>query len=233
MQKRYSKKISNYILFLFFTVAFIEIVAEMYYDSFVIWITKPLIIPLLFLYYFLKSNIKNYNFILALFFSLLASVFFIERTPGFIITGSVFALIYRIVIVFLVLKLIKMPPLKLMLIGCIPFLLIYLSVILLRYETLDNNGFFFIINAIFVIFLGGFSISNYFVNETKTNYYLFLSVVFFALTHFIYLLKIFSDENSLLYAFSMLFYVFGQFLITKFILLTERKYRNYKIVNLT
>lgn len=222
-------KLSNLFLFFFFVISFIEIIAEVFYDDAIVWSTKPFIIPFLFLYYFIKSKTKNVFFILALFLTFIANVLLIEKAQIFVIIGSVFALLFRIVIVYLVVKLLKKPPLNLLLIGAIPFVLIYSTVFILRYDTIDSNILFFLINAFLVIYLGGFSLGNYIESRSKTNYYLFISTVLFAGMQFVFLLKLFSEDKSMLYAFSMLFYVFAQFILTQFILLIEKKTRILKL----
>jgi hypothetical protein len=128
-----------------------------------------------------------------------------------------------------VLKNLKKPSNRSFIIGTIPLLAVYAVGFSLGVETLDSSIYFFIINAVLLIYIGGFSLGNYLENNSKTNYFLFLSIVFACAMQFIFVLKFFSDEKSIFYAFYMLFFVLSQFLIVLFMLILEMKNRKLKI----
>lgn len=225
-------KLSNLFLFFFVVISFIEIIAELFNDTTIVWVSKPLIIPFLLIFYFFKSKIRSNYFIASLVFSSVSNILFIENTFFYNLFGFFFALFFMIIIIYLVLNQLNKPPLNSMIFGAIPFVITYAAILIISYESIHSNLLFFIFNAFFVIFLGGFGLGNYAIYKSKTNYFLFISALLFALMHFVYLFKLFSVEEPTMHALSMLFYVLGQLMLTRFILFTEKKMRNFKIVNI-
>lgn len=230
MKSFVEKKISRAFIIVYFTVSMIEIVAEYFNDKTLILIFKPLLLPLLVGYYFYKSKKRNILFITSLFFSWIANIIFIYDSMSYIILGSVFFLIYRAIIIYLVVKLVKMPSKTPLLIGLIPFLFIYTTTCFYTYEEFGVGIILFIIHGVFIIFLGGYSMGNYIVYSSKTNLYLFISTMLFAISQFLFVLKIYSDYVYLLHALAMLLFVFAQYLLVKFVHLKEKPKSKYEFV---
>ena len=84
---------ASILLSAFFIISLFEIIAEYYHDTFLIWFTKPLVIPLLIFYYLKRSEKVNLTFVLALFFSWIANLLFIQNAIHFIYFGVFFFLI--------------------------------------------------------------------------------------------------------------------------------------------
>lgn len=226
-----SNKIANIILTVFFIVSFIEIAAEFNEDKFLVWFTKPLILPLLIAYYIVCSNKVNLYFLAALFFCWIANLFFIENTWNYILFGVAFFLAYRILIIGIVLKKIKMPSLLPLLIGSIPFVFIYASVAIFTFSTIGDSLYLFLIQGVFTIFLGGLSLGNYMMHSSRANRILFISTILFAINQFVFILRFYYEEPNLFQAIAMAFFVWAQFLLTRYILYTEKKRNRYLIVN--
>ena len=217
-------KLANALLTVFFIVAFIEIIAEINEDKALIWFTKPLLMPLLILYYIKRSHNSNIYFILALVFSWIANMFFIANTYQWIIYRSVFFLIYRFLIIYIVVKKVKTPGLLPAIIGCLPFIFIYFSVCFFTFKELGVNIYIFLLHGVFVTILGGLSLGNFILSASKS--------MLFALTQFVFILKLFYTNGNLFHALAMVMFVFGQFFLTKFIFLTEKnRYNKYEIIN--
>ena len=224
------KNISNLLLTSFFMVSLIEIIAEYNEDKVLIWFTKPLIIPFLVVYYLSMTKKINYYFLIALVFSWIANLLFIENTMKWIIYGSIFFLIYKIIIIYIVMSKVKMPSLVPLIIGSIPFVFIYATISFLTFYAMGDNIYLFLTHGIFSIFLGGLSLGNYIMVSNKQNLYLFVSTMLFALTQFVFVLKIYYDDGNIFHAVAMGMFVIGQFLLTKFIFLTEKHNHNYEVV---
>lgn len=222
---------SGFLLSSFFIVSFLEIIAEFNENKFWIWITKPLILPLLLAYYLLLTKKPSNYFILALFCSWIANLLFIENTIKWIIYGSIFFLVYRILIIQIVMNRVKMPNLIPLIIGSIPFIFIYATICFLSFEAMGDNIYLFLIHGIFTIFLGGLSLGNYIMILNKPNFVLFLSTMLFALTQFVFVLKVYYENGNVFHAMAMVMFVVGQFLLTKFIFLTEGNTTNYSPIN--
>lgn len=226
-----SNKIAGIILTTFFIVSFIEITAEFNEDKFLVWFTKPLILPLLTAYYIRRSKKINVYFLIALFFCWIANLFFIENTWNYILFGVAFFLLYRILIIGIVLKKVKMPSMLPLLIGSIPFVFIYASVAIFTFSVIGDSLYLFLIQGVFTIFLGGLSLGNYMMSSTKANRILFISTILFAINQFVFIFRFYYDEANFFQAIAMAFFVLAQFLLTQYMLYTEKQRNRYLIVN--
>ena len=126
---------------------------------------------------------------------------------------------------------VKMPSLVPLIIGSIPFVFIYATVSCLTFAAMGENIYLFLIHGIFTIFLGGLSLGNYIMVSNKSNLILFVSTMFFAFTQFIFVLKIYYEDTNILHAIAMAMFVVGQFLLIKFIFLTEKNSTKHEIIN--
>ena len=225
------RNISNLLLASFFMVSLLEIIAEYHEDRFLIWITKPFILPFLLAYYLSITKKMNKYFLMAMVCSWIANLLFIEDTFKWIIYASIFFLIYRILIIYIVMKKVKMPSLVPLVIGSVPFIFIYTTICFLSFEAMGDNLYLFLIHGIFTIFLGGLSLGNYIMDLNKSNLVLFLSTMLFALTQFLFVLIVFYQNENIFHAIAMGMFVIGQFLLTKFIFLTENNKSNYDVIN--
>ena len=136
---KYRKYISSFFLCLFFIVSLLEIMAEYYENKLLIWITKPFILPFLLAYYLSITKKMNKYFLMAMVCSWIANLLFIEDTFKWIIYASIFFLIYRILIIYIVMNKVKMPSLVPLVIGSIPFIFIYATVCFLSFEAMGDN----------------------------------------------------------------------------------------------
>lgn len=228
---KYRKYISSFFLCLFFIVSLLEIMAEYYENKLLIWITKPFILPFLLAYYLSVTKKMNKYFLMAMVCSWIANLLFIEDTFKWIIYASIFFLIYRILIIYIVMNKVKMPSLVPLVIGSIPFIFIYTTICFLSFEAMGDNLYLFLIHGIFTIFLGGLSLGNYIMDLNKSNLVLFLSTMLFALTQFLFVLIVFYQNENIFHAIAMGMFVIGQFLLTKFIFLTENNKSKYDVIN--
>ncbi len=230
--KRWSKnKIASIILTTFFIVSFIEITAEFNNDKLLVWYTKPFILPLLIGYYLRCSQKNNAYFTLALFFCWIANLFFIEDNWDYILLGVGCFLIYRILVIIVVLKKVKLPDLLPLFLGSIPFVFIYASVAIFTFNTIGDSLYLFLIQGVFTIFLGGLSLVNYVMIPNKANRLLFVSTLLFSINQFLFILKFYYEEANLFQAVAVALFVWAQFLLTQYILQTEKQRNRYLIVN--
>lgn len=226
-----SNKIASIILTTFFIVSFIEITAEFNEDKVLVWLTKPLILPLLIGYYIRRSNKINPYFLIALFFCWIANLLFIDNTWNYILFGVACFLVYRILVIIIVLKKVKMPDLLPLFLGSIPFVFIYASVAIFTFSTIGDSLYLFLIQGVFTIFLGGLSLVNYVLTSNKANRILFVSTLLFAINQFVFILRFYYEEANFLQAIAMAFFVWAQFLLTQYMLYTEKQRNRYLIVN--
>lgn len=224
-------KFAGYLLLAFFVISLIEIIAEYNENKLLIWLTKPLILPLLLFYYLKRSKRVSIPFILALLSSWVANMFFIQNTFEFIIYGVCFFLIYRILVIYIIVNKVKMPNSIPLLIGSLPFIFIYVVAALFTYEILGFNIYLFLIQGVFTIFLGGFSLGSFIMISNKPNAFLLISTLLMAFNQFVFVLKFYYNDANVLQAFAMVFFILGQFLLTKYMFYTENSKYRYQIIN--
>ncbi len=213
--------ISKILITAFGIVSLFEIIAEFYYNKKLLWLLKPFLMPLLIAYYVKKSKSPNIIFVISLIFSWIANLLFIERDFDHIIYGSIFFLIYRSLIIYLVFKLVKLPYLIPFVLGSIPFLFLYTTVCFLTFDMMGVSIFLFILHGIFIIILGGYSLGSYIMNSNKPNLFLFLSTIFFAISQFIFVLKLYSDHDLFLHSVAMVLFVMAQYFLTRFMIIKD------------
>jgi hypothetical protein len=221
--------LSTLLIIAFAIVSLIEIIAEFYSNKQLLWLFKPLLMPLLLVYYLKTAKKVNVVFVVSLFFSWIANMFFIERDFDSIILGSIFFLIYRSLIIYHVFKTVKMPSQVPFILGIIPFLFIYITTCLLNYEAMGKEIILFIIHGIFVIILGGYSLGNYIINAKKSDMFLFVSTFLFAFSQFIFVFRVYTEMDYLLQSVVMLMFVFAQYFLVRFIIIQEEYNLNYSV----
>jgi uncharacterized membrane protein YhhN len=225
-----NNKVPSLLLLFFFTVSFIEILAEYFENKLLIWMTKPLILPILIIYYLKVSKKTSPFFIIALLFSWVANLLFIQDSFQYIFYGVFFFLVYRVLVIYIIVNKVKMPNSLPLILGSVPFIFLYVIVTLYSYDTLGDNIYLFLLQGVFTIFLGGFSLGNYIMVSSKPNSLLLISTMFMAFNQFIFLLKLYYDEVNVLQAMAMVLFVLGQFLLTRYMFYTEKNKHKYEVI---
>lgn len=225
-----NNKLASMLLAAFFAVSTIEIVGEFIGDKLLVWMTKPLILPLLLLYYLKRSKKINAFFVLALLASWVANMLFIQKTFDFVFYGVLFFLVYRILVIYIIVDKVKMPNSIPLVLGSTPFIFLYTIVTFYTYETLGTNVYLFLIQGAFTIFLGGFSLGNYIMVSNKPNSVLLISTMFMAINQFLLVLKFFWEDVNTLQAIAMSLFVLGQYLLTKYMFYTEKGKHGFDVL---
>lgn len=224
-------KASKMLISAYFIIALIEIVAEFFKDNEFIWITKPLIIPILAIFYWVKSKKPNSLFLIALFFNWIANIFFISQDYNHTIIGAYLFLGYRVAIIYLVLKKVKFPGILPLIISALPFLLAYMYFVNLTYESIGNGIYIFVVQGILIVFLAAFALANYIFKPNTSSILLLISTAFFTVTQFILVLKYCYISLNIFQPLAMFLFVLGQFILVIFLLLLEKEPVRYEIVN--
>lgn len=212
----------NVLILLFFVVTLAEVIAEFFSVSNFLYLLKPLICPILIVIYWKSSVKRNNYFILALIFGLIANIFFITKDFSSILLGSIFFMFYRILIIYLVIKMVRIKNYFPVFLGIIPFAIIFLYVTSLTYDELEKTLYIYIMQVVLMSFLGGFSLANYVINNNKINFWLLLSAILFTLIQFILILKMYYINVFVFQPIAMTFYAIAQFSLYKFMILSEK-----------
>lgn len=215
---------ANMLIALFFLVSLSEAIAEFFeYRSF-IFIFKMLLMPILMLLYWTTSSVKNLYYLIALFFAFIANMLFIYNEDfDFIIFGATTFLVYRIITIYLIMKFVKIKSYFPVIIGSLPFLFIYFYLTCLTIDELGDGLFVYIIQAMFMSFLGGLSVGVYMINDNRKNYWLLISTLLFTVNQILLVIKLFYLSVITFQPISMALYCFAQYGFYKFIILSEQK----------
>ncbi len=222
------KKIENsnelkILLVLFFTIGFAEVVAELFMNKTFIYILKALINPTLAIIYWRASKERSFIFLTALLFAVIANLLFIGQDFNSIMAGAFFYLIHRIIIIYIVVKMIGIKNYLPIFLGSIPFICVFSYIGCLTIDELGNALFIYIIQVIVMSFLGGFSLANYMIDENKKNFWLFLSSMLFSIIQVILILKLYYLSMFIFQPMAMVLYIFGQYALYQFIILSENE----------
>jgi hypothetical protein len=221
MEKFAKPYLLNLLTILFCVVTIVEMVAEFFNNKEIIWLTKPFLMPLLLIIYALSSERVNYIFIIAIGCSWLSNMFFISGRISDLITGGIIFLVYRLLILYLVIRLVKLPSVLPIILGSLPFVFIYLYVIWDLYEPLGKEVYLFAAQGIFLSLLGGLSVGSYIMSSNKANTLLLISTMMFAATQFVFMIRLFYVSLSILQSAAIFLYVIGQFTLCRFVLIAQ------------
>jgi hypothetical protein len=225
-----NKLLKPFIAFYFF-IGFVEIIAELFEDKFFISVSKPFLMPILISIYWISSKRRNMVFIISLIAVWIANLFFIHNSITNFTIATIFFLIYRMLIIYIVLKTIKFPGYIPMLIGALPFLFVYLFVANISYRELDYQFYPFLAQGLFMILFGSLCLGNYIIKSNTSNTYLLISTMLFTVTQFILVIKLFYVDNNVFRPLAMLLFVFAQYLLYLFVIIEEKKKNRFMIIN--
>ena len=207
---------------IYFAVATLLIAAELFDLKQIIFIFKPFLIPILMLLYVLKSSRKNPLYLASLVFALLSNIFFIYTTPKLIVYGIIAFMMYRLLTIFLVLKITKKPLLVPFLIATMPFIFIFSCLLNLTLPP-DAPAFFpAVINGLLISCLAGISLSNYIMNDNKANSWFAISTLFFVVLVFLFMIQKYYMPNVVFQPISVLMFTLGHYTFYKFVIEAEK-----------
>lgn len=180
------------IIMLFFSVATIEVVAEVFQYMPLVYLFTPLIPALLIVLYWNTSNERNSLFIVLVIFGMVSSVLFIKSTEKDLFIALISAFVYRIWMIYYILKIEKIKDYFPALLIMIPLLFSFFYLLSILDEFPKRTYYILIFQIILVSFLGGITVSGYFMKNNKKNIWLLLyGLLAISLTFIIYIEKLF------------------------------------------
>jgi hypothetical protein len=168
----------------YFFVAIAEIMSELFYYTPVIVICKPLMPILLLVLYWLTSPRRNPLFFVAMFLSSIVNTLFIPDDPQMLFYGVIIFMFHRIIVLYMIFKLVKLTDYVPVAIATVPFLLGF-SYLLASSPVPDNSFVLLVIQNIMISVLGGIALSNYMMNDNKKNSWLLICGLLFVVLQFI------------------------------------------------
>ena len=206
----------------YFSIGLIEVFAEFFKQNLLVTCTKPLLIPLLVFLYAKTAARKNHMYMFALFCVWIGNLFFMSKSLEYIIIGTVFFSMFRVLLIVQLFKIIKFPSVSTMIVACIPFLFIYVFVINLTYDELGEHFYVFAVQGIFMIVFGGMALAGYIFTPNKANMFLVISMMCFTFTQFLFVIRQFYMEIGIFQPLLMLLFITAHFLLYKFIATNEK-----------
>ena len=172
----------------------------------------------LFWYYFVNTKTLNKLFVAGLFFSLLGDVFLLGKGELYFILGLGFFLIAHIFYIIMVSKQLVKLQLKSLGLAIIPYLMVFVLLLNLLYESLGTMKIPVIIYAITISVFGTTSLLLFLQKKTNTNLLLVIGVLIFITSDSILAINLFYKPQPFYPLLIMMTYVLAQFLICKFVL---------------
>lgn len=214
----------NILIILFFLVSLSEVIAEYFEYRNFIFLFKVLLMPILIILYLSTSSVRNPYYLIALVSALIANIFFIYKEDfDFIILGATSFLVFRVITIYLIIKTIKVKKYFPVIIGSLPFVFIYFYLTCLTIDQLGDGLLIYIVQVIFMSYLGGLSVGSYMINDNRNNYWLLISTLLFTVNQIILVIKLFYISVIIFQPISMALYCFAQYGFYKFIILSEEE----------
>lgn len=185
-QKSQPEKI---IFVLYYVVATIEVIAESYSYKPLLFVFKPMIPLTLMALYWITSKKRDSFFFVTVTLALITDVFFISNTEGMLFLGLVFFFINRILVIYYILKLMKIKDYVPMFIAMIPFLFIFFYLLSISGEMEIKIHLIVIIQNILISILAGIILSNYMMFYHKKSTWLFIFGLLSVTQYFIVFLE--------------------------------------------
>lgn len=220
----------NGLLGIYLFMALVEIIAEYNSSTFFVLITRPFLMPLLVMMYFIKRRKPHLIYIISLLFAWLSNIFLMFNDDRCLLIGSFFSLLFYIAISYLIFKTTKFSNPFFLIVCTIPFLLVYIFFINVSQELPTMVLYTTIIQSLFMIFLGGYSSSRYILHPNISNTYLFISITLFVVSQLVFILKsrisihFFQPIQTVLY-------IFAQYFFYEYVVFEEKRRRYYEIRN--
>jgi len=179
---------------------------------------KPLLMVSLFWYYFTNTETLNKLFVAGLLFSFLGDVFLLGKGELYFILGLGFFLTAHVFYIIMVSKHLVKLQLKQLGLAIFPYLIIFILLLNLLYESLGTMKIPVIIYAITISIFGTVSLLLFLQKKTSANLLLVVGVLIFITSDSILAINLFYKPQPIYPLLIMMTYVLAQFLICKFVL---------------
>lgn len=188
-------KLGKIITLFYFTVAFIEVIAESYHNKPLLFVFKPLLSIIIMVLYWVSSTKRDALFFAVLFFALITNILFIPNTEKMLLAGLLTFLIYRLLAIFYIVKLIRIKDLIPVFIAVIPFLFVFFYLLSISSGLTENSYYVLIAQNILISIIGGIVLSNYMMDDKIKNAWFLIFGLLSVVQYFIVFLEKFYLSN--------------------------------------
>jgi hypothetical protein len=205
-----------------FIVALIEVIAEYFRLIPLIYIFKPLISIVLMVLYWYSSPKRDILFFLTIITSLITNVLFIPDNFKLIFIGLIVFGFHRLINIFYILKVMKTKDFIPVILGSVPFLIIFFYIFFDTDLLTKEVYYIMIIHNSLISLLGGIALSHYIMNDSTRSSWLLICVLSFVTLHFIIFIEKFYIQLQIFRPIAMSLNAFAYYAFYKFILIIER-----------
>lgn len=202
---------------LFFLITMVLIVAEYNQWPLVLYVFKPMLIPVLFCQYLKTAQKICYWYVVAMGFAFLSNLFLLSDSSQCVMFGIISFLFYRLATIATILKVGSPVILLPFVLATLPFIFIFSYLIYIIIPPDNPNFYSSIINDLIISIFSGLGLSQYVMNDNKQNSWLIIStllftflVVVFMIQHFYLSNVVFQPVSALV--FSLAHYAFYMFM---------------------
>jgi len=154
---------------LFFSVVTVEVIAELFSYEPILFVFKPLISIVLMVLYWYASNQRNPLFFVTILFYLITNIFFIYDTETMLFLGLIAFFIHRLLMIYYIIKLIKLKDYIPLFIAMIPFMFFFFYLLSITGEITTRSYGILIVQNILISILAGIALSDYVMNNGKKD----------------------------------------------------------------
>lgn len=215
-------KFSKLLMLIFFGIAFVLAISELFSIKTIITLLKPLLIPVLMVLYLYTSAKRNLLYVFSLLFAWSSNILFMSTSKKLILFGFLTFMVHRIICIILTLKLTIRVFILPLVIATMPFLFIFSSLLNLTISPEAAEFYPAAINAMLISVLAGLALSNYVMNDNKVNSWLAISTLLFVALVFLFIFEKYYISNVVFQPISAIVFAFGHYTYYKFVLEAEK-----------
>jgi hypothetical protein len=216
-----SNKMVKNLSIIYFAVAFVYLINEIFKFHPFIYFFGSSLMPILMTLYFFSSIKRNWIYFGILLFAFISDSLFIGSSKELFLYGLLSYMIYRFLTVVLVFKSIKEKSIVYLSIGTLPFLFVYLYIIYFTEELFSVNFYPLMINGLLFSFLGGLCLSNYILDNNNKNLLLLISLLLFMLQNLIFILKRYYLVSGVIEPIAAIIFAISHYTFYRFVIMQE------------
>ncbi|MFK7000431.1 hypothetical protein [Flavobacterium oreochromis] len=177
--------------------------------------------PLLFILYMITSSRININFLLCLIlFQITSSLFAVEGKAAFKI-ATLFSLLSKIGLIYLVLEFIEKKYRMAIGIALIPLFVLYLYMIYFVFDQVQDYYIYWVFNSLLTAFLGAVGVITYINESRKENLIFLIGTSFFVVQMSLFFFNMFYYKSTFLHKMIIISSALAYYMIYKFLILKE------------
>ncbi|WP_456421238.1 lysoplasmalogenase [Lutibacter sp.] len=201
------------LFFVFIGVSVLDIIGIIFKIPILIQVFKPLILLSLLVLYAVSVLKLNKLYVFALIFSFFGDVFLMFSGELYFIIGLVSFLIAHLLFIKIVINQIQKQPISKVIISIIPFLVLFLGLILFLKNSLSDLLIPVIIYGLTICTFGTVSLINYLSTKSKKSLLMLVGAIVFISSDSVLAINKFYNSSHLLEIIIMITYVLAQYLI--------------------